>query len=46
MVGVPFLERWEFGPSSRIGWPIWSDCSFRIIHGPRTKAMIIAVIMA
>ena len=46
MVGVPFFERCESGPSSRIGWPICRDCNFRIIHGPRMKQITRAVIAA
>ena len=46
IVGVPFFAWCEPGPSSRIVWPIWSSCSFRISQGPTTKQITRAVIAA
>ena len=38
MVGVPFFDRCDCGPSSRIGWPL--PCRMRnmaIVQGPKKK---------
>ncbi|VFT49179.1 Uncharacterised protein [Pseudomonas aeruginosa] len=34
MVGVPFFDRCDCGPSLRTAWPIWRICKVRIIQGP------------
>ena len=46
MVGVPALERWLSGPSSRIACPICLSCRRRMNQGERAKPMNIAVIIA
>ena len=38
MVGVPALEKCDFGPSSRTTWPICPPFSRSIIHGPMSMA--------
>ncbi|MNJ79739.1 hypothetical protein D3C77_778560 [compost metagenome] len=40
MVGVPFLDRCDCGPSVRTDWPICRVCRVRIIQGPSHKARI------
>ncbi|MNE79376.1 hypothetical protein D3C80_1758520 [compost metagenome] len=34
MVGVPFFDRCDCGPSSRTAWPIWRVRRVLIIQGP------------
>ena len=46
MVGVPVLERWDLGPSSRTVWPICMALSFRMNQDPTTREMTRAVSMA
>ena len=46
MVGVPALEKWLFGPSSRTTWPTLPNRSFSIIHGPISIASASPVITA
>ena len=46
MVGVPALARCDCGPSWRITWPIWNARSLRISHGPNTRLMSSAVMLA
>ena len=45
IVGVPFFERCDCGPSSRTTWPICFFCSSRMNHGDSTKLISIAVIV-
>ena len=44
IVGVPALEKCDFGPSSRTTCPIWPNLSFSIIHGPSSRPSASAVI--
>ncbi len=46
MVGVPVLAWWDWGPSSRIYWPICMALSLRMNQPPTTMEMIRAVRMA
>ena len=46
MVGVPALEKWLFGPSSRTTWPTLPNLSFSIIHGPSSRPSASPVITA
>ena len=41
--GVPFLTKWDCGPSSRISWPICFRRSRRMSQGPRRKLRTRAV---
>ena len=38
MVGVPFLLRWDSGPSLRITWPNFMICRRRMRRGPIQSA--------
>ena len=46
MVGVPALEKCDFGPSSRTTCPTLPKRSFSIIQGPSSKPSASAVITA
>ncbi len=46
MVGVPFLEKWDWGPSSRTYWPICMRLELPMNQGPPTREMTRAVRMA
>ena len=47
IVGVPRLLRCDFGPSSRIGWPLpWRTRSILMKRGPMTMPINSAVISA
>ncbi|MNN85946.1 hypothetical protein D3C81_2032880 [compost metagenome] len=43
MVGVPFFDRCDCGPSSRTDWPICRLRRVRIIHGPSHRDRVRAV---
>ena len=43
MVGVPALDWWRCGPSSRICWPTFSEDSFWMTIGPSQKEITSAV---
>ena len=46
MVGVPALGLWLAGPSVRTTWPIWKARSRRMNHGPASRLMRKAVMLA
>jgi hypothetical protein len=46
MVGVPALDWWLAGPSSRMYWPNFSFCSQRMSGGASSQVKSIAVITA